>query len=100
MARLHYLGDEVTAAGLRLAGVETRVVVDAAQVADALRAALDDDFECVLLSATVAPAVPPALLDEALQRDDRLVIVVPDIRGDDRLPDLTAEVRGALGLET
>jgi vacuolar-type H+-ATPase subunit F/Vma7 len=100
MARLYYLGDEVTAAGLRLAGVETRVVVDAAQVADALRAALDDDVECVLLSATVAPAVPPALLDEALQRDDRLVIVVPDIRGDDRLPDLTAEVRGALGLET
>jgi vacuolar-type H+-ATPase subunit F/Vma7 len=100
MAHLYYLGDEVTAAGLRLAGVETRVVVDATQAADALRAALDEDVECLLLSATLAPAVPPPLLEDALQRDDRLVIVVPDIRGEGWLPDLTAEVRDALGLET
>lgn len=99
MARVLYLGDEVTAAGLRLAGVETHVVPAGSAVAPVLREALEDECDCVLLSATLAACIPPAQLQDALRRGEPLLAVVPDVRGEERLPDLAAEVRDALGLE-
>jgi Archaeal/vacuolar-type H+-ATPase subunit F len=100
MARVLYLGDEVTAAGLRLAGVETLVVAPGNAVDAVLRETLDDDCDCVLLSAALARCIPAPGLQDALRRGAPLLAVVPDVRSDERLPDLAAEVRDALGLET
>jgi vacuolar-type H+-ATPase subunit F/Vma7 len=99
MARVVYIGDETTAAGFRLAGVETRVT-EAAGAADALRQALTtDDAECVLLTGEFVASVPAPLLQQALEAVEPLFAVVPDVRGAGAPPDLVREVRNALGIE-
>jgi vacuolar-type H+-ATPase subunit F/Vma7 len=98
MARLVYVGDEITAAGFRLAGVETRVT-QPAEAGEALRQALAGDAECLLLSGQLADSVPPALLQQALEGIEPLFAVVPDVRGAGQPPDLVREVRNALGIE-
>ena len=98
MARILYLGDEVTAAGFRLAGVETRVT-EPAEATAALREALEAGLDCVLLSGSLVPAVPPALLERAEEAIEPLLAVVPDVRGRDAPGDLARDVRNALGIE-
>jgi vacuolar-type H+-ATPase subunit F/Vma7 len=98
MTRILYLGDEATAAGFRLAGVETRVT-SPREAADALREALAGDDECVLLSGRLVDQVPASLLAVALQADTPLFAVIPDVRGEGQPPDLAGEVRNALGID-
>lgn len=98
MARVVYIGDEVTAAGFRLAGLEAQVT-DAGGAGEALRAALAGDDDCVLFSGQLTDYVPPALLQQALEGIEPLFAVVPDIRGLAAPTDLVLEVRNALGIE-
>jgi vacuolar-type H+-ATPase subunit F/Vma7 len=98
MARILYLGDEMTAAGFRLAGLET-LVTDPAAAGEGLREALAGDFDCVLFSGRLTDHVPPALLRQALEGVEPLFTVVPDIRGHAAPADLVLEVRNALGIE-
>ncbi len=98
MARILYVGDEVTAAGLRLAGVET-LVTSPTEAGEALRQALTSDEDCILFSGRLVDFVPPALLQQALQGIEPLFAVVPDVRGAGAPPDLASEVRNALGIE-
>jgi vacuolar-type H+-ATPase subunit F/Vma7 len=98
MARVVYIGDEITAAGFRLAGLETQVTDDGGAAA-ALHAALDGEHDCVLFSGEFADRVPPALLQQALEGIEPLFAVVPEIRGRGGPPDLVLEVRNALGIE-
>ncbi len=99
MARVVYIGDEVTAAGFRLAGLEAQVT-DAGGAGEALRAALAGDDDCVLFSGQLTGHVPPALLQQALEGIEPVFAVVPDIRGLAAPPDLVREVRNALGIDT
>lgn len=98
MARVLYIGDEVTAAGMRLAGVET-LVTGPGDAGDALRQALAGEDDCVLFSGRLVDFVPAALLQDALLGTEPLFAVVPDIRGAGRPPDIAREVRSALGIE-
>ena len=98
MARVVYIGDEVTAAGFRLAGLEAQVT-HAGGAGEALRAALAGPADCVLFSGRLADDVPPALLQQALEGIEPLFAVVPDVRGLAAPPDLVREVRNALGIE-
>jgi vacuolar-type H+-ATPase subunit F/Vma7 len=100
MARIIYLGDEVTAAGFRLAGLET-VVTGPGDAAGALREALQDPgTECVLLSGELVEYVPPPELAEALAGTAPLFAPVPDVLGRGSPPDLAGQVRNALGIDT
>ena len=98
MARVIYLGDAVTQAGFRLAGVDARIIA-AETAADELGRTIDDGAELVLMSGALAAFVPADVLAERL-RGDPLLVIVPDICGAVRLPDLAHEVRGTLGIET
>jgi vacuolar-type H+-ATPase subunit F/Vma7 len=98
MARVVYLGDEVTAAGFRLAGLDARVP-EPQEVANALRQAVDDGADCVLLSGTLAASVPPAMLEGLQEANHPLFACVPDIRGQGAPPDLARQVRNALGID-
>ena len=98
MARVLYLGDEVTAAGFRLAGVETRVT-HLTDAAEALRAALESELDCVLLSARLVTGVPPSLLERVAEAVEPLFAIVPDVRGRNASQDLARDVRDALGIE-
>jgi vacuolar-type H+-ATPase subunit F/Vma7 len=99
MARIVYLGDEATAAGLRLAGVQV-MVPDPAGIANALERAKADGAEMILLSAPYAARLPVEELELALTREFPLVSIAPDVFGRGALPDLAHEVRGALGIES
>jgi vacuolar-type H+-ATPase subunit F/Vma7 len=92
-----YLGDEVSAAGFRLAGAQV-LTPCAGEEASALAWARAQ-APLVLLSATVAERVGDATLRAALASPAPLVLVVPDRLGEVPLPDLAARLRGQLGLE-
>jgi len=97
MAAPVYLGDEVSAAGYRLAGALVRS--PAAGDEAAMLAWARSRSPLVLLSAAVAAGIGEAVLRAALSALTPLVLIVPDLQGEVPLPDLAARLRGQLGLE-
>jgi vacuolar-type H+-ATPase subunit F/Vma7 len=92
-----YLGDELSAAGYRLAGARVRTPA-AGEAAQALAWAREQ-APLVLLSAAVAAQIGEAALRPALAALAPLVLIVPDPQGQAPLPDLAARLRGQLGIE-
>ena len=92
-----YIGDEVTAAGYRLAGLGVRV--PAPGEAGVAFAEARTQAPLVLLSAAVAARIDAAQLRVALLSLQPLVVIVPDSRGEVPRPDLAARLRGQLGME-
>jgi vacuolar-type H+-ATPase subunit F/Vma7 len=92
-----YLGDEVAAAGFRLAGVETSVVAQGGEAA--ALAAAREAAPLVLVSAAVAAGIPDAELRRATAALAPLVLIVPDLTQSAPVPDLAARLRRQLGLE-
>jgi vacuolar-type H+-ATPase subunit F/Vma7 len=93
-----YLGDELSAAGFRLAGLDARVPAagtESAALAEALASA-----EVVLVSATVAARLPEAALHAALRAASPLTVIVPDLRLGTAFADLAARLRRQLGIES
>lgn len=91
-----YVGDEVTAAGFRLAGFDALVPLPGRE-----RDALDEargSAPLVLLCAAVASRIDAAALHAALAGLPP-VAVLPDANGAAALPDVATRVAGALGLE-
>jgi vacuolar-type H+-ATPase subunit F/Vma7 len=92
-----YIGDEVSEAGYRLAGVRVHV-----PARDEANAAFDEACArapVVLVSAAIAMHIDDARMRVALQALWPLVLIVPDIQGDVPRPDLAARLRGQLGME-
>lgn len=97
MGPIVFIGDEVTAAGMRLAGVECappgrRTILEA--LTEARRSAA-----IVFITAECARDVPAAQLAAALIAEVPLLAVIPDINGRAVPPDLTKEMMAALGIE-
>ncbi len=93
-----YLGDEVSAAGYRLAGADVRVPKPGAETTafEAARAAAP----LVLVSAAVAARIAEPALRAALAARAPLTLVVSDLAGGIAAPDLARRLRGQLGMET
>lgn len=98
MSAIVFIGDDVAAAGWRLAGVDARVSAPGAEGA-ALAGALAE-AELVLLSAEAAARVPEPQLRAALRRLDPVTVVVPDLRETVSYPDVTARMKRQLGIES
>lgn len=92
-----YLGDEVSAAGYRLAGV--RVCTPAVGEAATALARAREGASLVLLSAAVAARIAEVELHAALAVLSPLVLIVPDAVGGRAMPDLVSRLRRQLGLE-
>jgi vacuolar-type H+-ATPase subunit F/Vma7 len=92
-----YLGDEVSGAGYRLAGVRVRTP-GPGEAAAALAGACSE-APLVLVSSAVAADIGERSLRAALSALAPLVVVVPDLEGDVPVPDLAARLRAQLGLE-
>jgi len=92
-----YIGDEISAAGYRLAGAAVRVPARGKET-EALREARAD-AALVLVSAAVAVHIDPGALQAAGAALAPLVVVVPDPQGEVALPDLASRLRAQLGLE-
>ena len=93
-----YLGDELSAAGFRLCGVETRVPSPGDE-ADCLEQALQQ-ARVVLLGYRCASRIPSATLEAALALVSPLVMVLPDWDGTEPASDPATRVRHVLGIET
>ena len=92
-----YLGDEVSAAGYRLAGAQVSVPergTESASLAEACRSA-----PLILVSAAVAARIPDAEMRRALAALAPLTLIVPDLTGEASVPDVAARLRQQLGLE-
>jgi vacuolar-type H+-ATPase subunit F/Vma7 len=92
-----YLGDEVSAAGYRLAGALVRTP-RAGEEAAALAWARSHS-PLVLVSTAVAAGIAEVVLREAASAPAPLVLIVPDLQGEVPLPDLATRLRAQLGLE-
>jgi vacuolar-type H+-ATPase subunit F/Vma7 len=97
MPAIVYIGDEIGAAGYRLAGVRTIVPGQGAETA-ALSAARAE-APLVLVAATVASRVASHELDAALAALAPLTLIVPDLDPRTAVPDTAARLRRELGLE-
>ncbi len=95
--RAAYVGDEVSAAAFRLAGVEA-LVPNAGDEATALASALAK-ASLVLLAASVAARLPERTLRNAQAALHPLLLVVPDLAGGMAMPDIVRRLRVQLGLE-
>lgn len=91
-----YIGNEVDAAGFRLAGIAAQAP-RAGEVAAAFVAA-QSASEVLFLSTQAAAQLPRALLDSALAAERPLLVLLPDGAHGDEL-DPAARVRVQLGLE-
>lgn len=98
MAGIVFIGDEVAAAGWRLAGAAARVP-ESGQEGEALAAALED-AALVLVSADAAARIPEARLRAALRRVAPVTVVVPDLRDAVPYPDVAARMKRQLGIES
>lgn len=97
-----FIGDEVSAAGFRLAGVAVQVLPTdqaATRALDLFRHHLQES-QFVLLTAEVASLLPPDLLARSLRADRPPVLVIPDVRGRVQPPDLASVLRDQLGMAT
>lgn len=92
-----YLGDEVGAAGYRLAGA--RVATPQAGEGAAALAQACTQAPLVLLSAAMAAGIGARQLRAALSALSPLVLIVPDLQAEVPLPDLAARLHAQLGLE-
>lgn len=91
-----YIGDEVSACGYRLAGLETHV-----PTANNLAAELESiirNAALVLLSAEIAGRLADDQREQLLARIKPPVVVVPDVRGHAQLPDMATRLRKQLGV--
>ncbi len=91
-----YIGDAVSAAGFRLAGLRIHVPDTTELVMQIEQAATDAPL--VLLGADLAAQLPVAELDRLLSAVTPAVVVVPDVRGQADLPDLANRLRQQLGV--
>ena len=93
-----FIGDELTCAGFRLAGLD---------VFEAAPENLEADFRhaleaapMVIITTGVAAALPRSLVEAAMRRARPPVAVVPAAVGGPPMPDVEHEVRAALGVES
>jgi vacuolar-type H+-ATPase subunit F/Vma7 len=91
-----YIGDAVSAAGYRLAGLRVHSP-NTADIHTEIEQACDE-APLVLLGADIAAQLPVAELDRLLSRVAPAVVVVPDVRGKAPLPDLVNRLRRQLGV--
>lgn len=92
-----YIGDEISAAGWRLAGAQVALPEPGDETA--ALAAARAQAPLVLVSAAVAARIDAEALAAAGSALAPMVLVVPDPQGEVVLPDLAARLRSQLGLE-
>ncbi len=98
MAAPIFVGDEVSAAGYRLAGALVRVPPPGEEAATLN--AVRKGASLVLITAECAERIPQETMRRALAAQSPLVLIVPDIRGRVAPPDLARLLRAQLGMET
>jgi vacuolar-type H+-ATPase subunit F/Vma7 len=96
MAKLVFIGDEISAAGWALAGME--VITPTAGSEERTVKAVLPDAELLIITSQVAQIITPALLEKILTSTSVLTHVVGDMQNQLPQPDYEAQLRAILGL--
>ncbi len=91
-----YIGDEVSACGYRLAGLQTHVPTESDLNAEIEH--IVDKAALVLISAEIAGQLSEDKREQLLARIQPPVVVVPDVRGNAQLTDMATRLRRQLGV--
>ena len=91
-----YIGDEVSAAGFRLTGIQVHVP-QADNLMKLIRTACEQ-ASLVLISAASARDIPANELNALLAGSAPAVVIVPDVHGHIPMPDLVLRARKQLGM--
>lgn len=95
MTNAVFIGDEITAAALRLTGVTALAADDVPRTFEkAVKEA-----ELVIIAADSARALDEELLRSAIRRADPMILVIPDGGNRYRPEDLDARIDRVLGIE-
>lgn len=96
MAVIEFIGDEVSAAAYRLCGVDVHV----AGHGDALSLVKHacERASLVLVGSSAALTIPARERDDLLANVNPPVLVVPDVRGTQDVPDITYRIHNQLGM--
>jgi vacuolar-type H+-ATPase subunit F/Vma7 len=97
MGRAIFIGDELSAAGFRLTGIETLVPKP-----DAVESAFADARtrgSVVIITADLARHIPPPQLEAAMLAEAPTLAIIPDVLFRAPVPDLTRRLRSVLGIE-
>ncbi|WP_343115713.1 V-type ATP synthase subunit F [Ostreiculturibacter nitratireducens] len=97
MPEVIFIGDDVTAAGFRLAGVPS-FSPDPARLEEVI-ASEGEDCRMIVMTAEMLSRLPERVARGLLESSYPLLAVVPDARETVAVPDIEAEVRRALGIE-
>ncbi|MFP4132475.1 MAG: V-type ATP synthase subunit F [Thiohalospira sp.] len=92
-----YLGDETTAAGFRLAGLEVHAP-EPDQLLPTFRELLEST-DLLLLGVNAARGLPAAEVNAAVASGRPLVVVVPDVHGATPMRDLRERLHRELGVD-
>lgn len=96
MAVVEFIGDEVSAAGYRLCGIDARVAVGGNALSLVTQAC--EHASLVLVASSVARNIPEKELDKLLENIQPPVLVVPDVRGTRDVPDIARRIHNQLGM--
>ena len=92
-----YIGDELTAAGFRLAGAQ--ILLPAVGEETASLGQAQRDGQLILVCADIAARIPREPLEAALAALAPLTLVVPDLLGRQPKPDRAQRLRRQMGME-
>ena len=96
MSVAEFIGDEVSAAGYRLCGIDVRIA-NSSNVLSLVRESCER-ASLVLVGSSVSQYIPGTELDQLLANIQPPVLVVPDVRGLQDVPDIACRVNKQLGL--
>lgn len=94
--RAVFIGDEVTAAGFRLVGMDVELPVPGRET-QALESAVRR-ADLIVLTAPVAQRIPDQVLKAHLRHMQPLIIVLPKLAGEVEPANLAAQIRKRLGI--
>ena len=96
MSVAEFIGDEVSAAGYRLCGIDVHIT-DGANIMPLIKQARER-ASLVLVGSSVVHTIHSAELDELLASTQPPVLVVPDLRGLQEAPDIVSRIYKQLGM--
>jgi vacuolar-type H+-ATPase subunit F/Vma7 len=96
MTVAEFIGDEVSAAGFRLCGIDVHIT-DGKDVMSLINQARER-ASLVLVSSSAVQDLNRAELDALLSSIEPAVLIVPDVRGLNDVPDIVPRIHKQLGM--
>jgi len=97
MMDILFIGDEISAAGFRLAGLD--VLVPESGEEKYILDKINKNTDFIIITAQIAAAVPQHTMDHLMQIDRPLLLVITDMRNHMSSPDLALSLRSQLGMK-